>query len=128
MTDKINYKTEQEKFWAEEFGSEYINRNKGSKLLASNLNFFSKALAQAGQLDSCIEFGANIGMNLKALKLLYPDIEMNGIEINKEAGSELKKLIGDNNVYLNSIYSQRVFVPIKTTRLIKFVSIISNKM
>ncbi|MDC0865581.1 pseudaminic acid biosynthesis-associated methylase [bacterium] len=104
MTDKINYKTEQEKFWAEEFGSDYINRNKGSKLLASNLNFFSKALAQADQLDSCIEFGANIGMNLKALKLLYPDIEMSGVEINKEAASELKNLIGDENVYLDSIF------------------------
>ena len=49
------FKTEQEKFWAENFGNEYIERNKGPELLASNLNFFTKALAQAGKLNSCIE-------------------------------------------------------------------------
>ena len=63
------YNTEQEKFWANEFGTEYIERNQGEQLLASNLNFFSKALQQAGRIESCIEFGANIGMNLKALQL-----------------------------------------------------------
>ena len=73
------FKTEQEKFWAENFGNEYIQRNQGDELLASNLNFFTKALAKAGKLNSCIEFGANIGMNLKALKLLYPNIELKGI-------------------------------------------------
>ena len=41
------YKTEQETFWANEFGNDYIKRNKGAKLLASNLNFFSKALMTA---------------------------------------------------------------------------------
>ena len=64
------YKTEQESFWAEEFGNDYIERNNSTQLLASNLNFFTKALTQAGKIHSCIEFGANIGMNLKALKIL----------------------------------------------------------
>lgn len=41
------YKTEQENFWAGEFGEEYIQRNKGAQLLASNLSFFSKALSNA---------------------------------------------------------------------------------
>ena len=68
------FKTEQEKFWAGNFGTEYIGRNEGLELLASNLKFFSKTLAQAGKLSSCLEFGANIGMNFKALKLLYPKI------------------------------------------------------
>ncbi len=40
------YKTEQEAFWAGTFGNEYIERNKSDELLASNLNFFSKALAK----------------------------------------------------------------------------------
>ena len=38
-----NFKTEQEKFWAEEFGNDYIKRNQGKNLLASNLKFFTKA-------------------------------------------------------------------------------------
>jgi len=105
MKNKNNkYKTDQEKFWAEEFGSEYINRNKGEQLLASNLNFFTKTLAQAGKIEKCIEFGANIGMNLQALRLLYPDIELSGIEINKNASSELENLIGKQNVFNSSIF------------------------
>jgi pseudaminic acid biosynthesis-associated methylase len=99
------YKTEQEKFWAEIFGDEYIQRNQGDKLLAANLNFFSKALAMAGDLKSCIEFGANIGMNLKALKLLYPTMNLRGIEINSKAASELEKVIGSTNVINSSIFN-----------------------
>ena len=36
----MDYKTEQEKFWAGEFGDDYIERNKSAALAASNLNFF----------------------------------------------------------------------------------------
>ena len=102
------YKTEQETFWANEFGNEYIARNKGAKLLASNLNFFSKALVNAGSINSCLEFGANIGMNLKALKLLYPTIELQGIEINENAAAQLTDLIGAQNVYNGSIFDFEV--------------------
>jgi pseudaminic acid biosynthesis-associated methylase len=98
------FKTDQEKFWAENFGNEYIERNQGAQLLASNLNFFSKALAQAGQVKSCLEFGANIGMNLRALKLLYPTINLKGIEINKQAADELGKILGEENVFNGSIF------------------------
>lgn len=98
------YKTEQEVFWAGEFGNEYIERNNSDQLLASNLNFFTKAFNQAGKINSCIEFGANIGMNLKAIKLLYPTIQLNGIEINQTAASELTKLIGSESVHQCSIF------------------------
>ena len=67
----MKHKTEQEDFWAGEFGDDYINRNQGKKLLASNLNFFNRSLQNIGNIESCIEFGANIGMNLQALNLLY---------------------------------------------------------
>jgi pseudaminic acid biosynthesis-associated methylase len=103
MNNKTNYRTEQEKFWTDEFGTDYIDRNKGKKLLASNLDFFSKALSQANHLKSCIEFGANIGMNLKALNFLYPNIELSAVEINKDAVKELNNLIDPENVYNNSI-------------------------
>lgn len=98
-----NYETEQESFWAGEFGTEYIGRNQGDQLLASNLNFFSKALAQARDLGSVVEFGANIGMNLRALKLLYPGLACHGIEINAEAAAQLGSLIGPENVTHGSI-------------------------
>lgn len=103
-----NYVTPQESFWAGQFGSEYIGRNDSDQLLAANLNFFTKALKQAGLISSATEFGANIGMNLKALKLLYPGISLQGIEINPDAAKQLKALIGEANVYEGSIFNHSV--------------------
>jgi pseudaminic acid biosynthesis-associated methylase len=100
----MTYKTDQEAFWAGEFGDDYIGRNAGSQLLASNLNFFSMALRRVGRVESCAEFGANIGMNLRALKLLYPAMIQDGIEINAAAASELAKVVGESRVFKGSIF------------------------
>ncbi|MGZ8221956.1 MAG: pseudaminic acid biosynthesis-associated methylase [Methylobacter sp.] len=99
----MTFKTEQEAFWAGDFGTDYIQRNQGDDLLASNLNFFAKALRMARDIHTCIEFGANIGMNLKALKLLYPAQEQHGIEINPNAARELAQVIPSNHVHHSSI-------------------------
>jgi pseudaminic acid biosynthesis-associated methylase len=103
-TLKENYATPQEAFWAGQFGTEYIGRNASQQLLAANLNFFTKALKQAGKLSSCLELGANIGMNLKAIQLLYPDIELNAVEINPDAAAKLRELVDQGNVYEGSIF------------------------
>lgn len=97
------FSTEQEKFWAGEFGNDYISRNQGAALLASNLDFFSKAFKNTREVNSCLEFGANIGMNLKALQLLYPQQEQHAIEINAEAAKLLGQVIPSENVYSTSI-------------------------
>lgn len=99
----MSYKTEQEAFWAGEFGADYIQRNQGPALLASNLNFFSKALDKAPAPRSCIEFGANIGMNLKALGLLFPEQEQHAIEINPEAARLLAETIPSSHIFQHSI-------------------------
>lgn len=103
MKDMQDFKTAQENFWAGEFGAEYIKRNQGAALLASNLNFFTRALHNARSLHSCVEFGANIGMNLRALKLLYPDMEMHGIEINAQAAELLRAVVTAEHLYHTSI-------------------------
>ncbi len=100
---KKDYTTEQEGFWAGEFGTEYIQRNQGKAVLSSNLNFFAKALNVAHGLKSCIEFGANIGMNLRALKLLYPDIDAHAIEINADAARHLGGFFSSDQIYHQSI-------------------------
>jgi spore coat polysaccharide biosynthesis protein SpsF len=97
------FKTEQEEFWATEFGNDYIDRNKSQNYLASNINFFSNALKQCRKIDSIIEFGANIGMNLKAISLLFPEMTLKGIEINPTAASQLENVIGKENVFNDSI-------------------------
>ena len=103
----MTFKTEQESFWAGEFGTAYIDRNKGDQLLAANLDFFSKALRGTRDLHSCIEFGANIGMNLRALKLLHPGLEQHGIEINADAAKQLGALISTDHVFEGSIFDYR---------------------
>ncbi len=99
----MTFKTEQEAFWAGEFGNAYIERNQGDALLASNLDFFSKALRATRQVKTCIEFGANIGMNLKAIRLLHPTIEASAIEINAQAAAQLQNVIASDQVHNTSI-------------------------
>ena len=99
----MRYKTEQEKFWAESFGSDYVDRNNGNKLLATNLSVFSKILKCCGNIKTCIEFGSNVGLNLKALKLLMPDTDFSAIEINKKATEELSKILNPKNIFNTSI-------------------------
>ncbi len=108
MSTGSNYLTPQEKFWAGEFGTEYISRNQGEQLLASNLNFFSHSLARVEVLSSCVEFGSNIGMNLRAISLLYPNASLNGIEINPDAAKILSEFVGESNVYHGSIFDYPV--------------------
>jgi pseudaminic acid biosynthesis-associated methylase len=106
------FKTEQESFWAGDFGTQYATRNKGTELLASNLAFFSHALRSARAPRECMEFGANIGMNLKALKLLYPHQEQYAVEINPAAANELRAVLDPGHVFEGSLLgftSERMF-------------------
>lgn len=121
----MEFKTEQEKFWAGEFGNDYIGRNKSKEYLSSNLNFFSKAFNQLGRPNSLIEFGANVGMNLRAIKLLFPNIELSGVEINKTASEELGDFLGKKNVFNGSIFDYQPTVKFDVS-LIKGVLIHIN--
>ena len=111
----MTYKTEQEAFWAGEFGDAYIGRNNSAEQLAANVDFFAKALRQARRPLSCLEFGANIGMNLRALKLLHPAQEQFGIEINAEAARQLAEVIPPGNVMRQSILD---YAPARTHDLV----------
>lgn len=79
-------------FWSGDFGVEYISRNISAQLFSSNLHFFSTILGRCDNVASVIELGANVGMNIKALKMLLPNAQMHGVEINKTAYDELSKL------------------------------------
>lgn len=103
----MTYKTEQESFWAGTFGDEYVERNKSQALLASNLAFWSRILAPYGPVQSVLELGANIGMNLMALDLLFPGIRMEGAEINDAAAAQLASW-GKAKVFKGSIFDYDV--------------------
>lgn len=93
------YKTEQEHFWAGEFGNAYIDRNQSDEYGAANLAFFSRILSRV-KIGSAIEFGANIGLNLETLRTLLPDADLAAVEINELAASQIRK---DVEVYRDSI-------------------------
>lgn len=86
------YATEQENFWAGEFGAGYIDRNQDEKFITSKLVKFSKALNSAPGIRSAIELGCNIGLNLKALNAFNKDFELCGYEINELAATKAKEL------------------------------------
>ncbi|MBN2144544.1 MAG: pseudaminic acid biosynthesis-associated methylase [Candidatus Aureabacteria bacterium] len=86
------YNTEQEKFWAGRFGDEYSQRNQGKNIIASNTALFTKILSKTNSISSIIEMGANIGLNLIAIKTLLPGASITALEINPKAVKELKKI------------------------------------
>ena len=98
----MSYKTEQENFWSGEFGDAYIERNQCEKSISSNVALFSKILNLTSSISSVIEFGANIGLNLEAMKHLLPGAELSAIEINEKAVNKLKE-IPKVHVYHSSI-------------------------
>ena len=54
-------------------------------------------------MTSAIEFGANIGLNLKALHDFQPHLSLECVEINQKAVAELKTLPWLNKVYEGSL-------------------------
>jgi len=77
----------QEALWAGEFGNAYTQRN--NLAVVNAREFFHKALNRAGNIGSIIEFGANVGTNISALRWLYPGAKMHGVEINESACEKL---------------------------------------
>lgn len=83
------FETEQERFWAGDFGNEYVDRSQGAHLIASRTAMWSRILRSCSSIGSVTEFGANIGLNLRALRSLLPEAELTGVEINAKAAQIL---------------------------------------
>lgn len=99
---KNTYKTPQEEFWAGEFGNDYTERNAEARWIASNTVLFAKILTRTRGISSVLELGANRGLNLLALKQLLPEASFAGVEINRQAATELERH-GFISVYHSSI-------------------------
>jgi spore coat polysaccharide biosynthesis protein SpsF len=113
------FKTKQETFWSGEFGDMYVDRNTGQELIASNTAMFASIIRKTNGVNSILEFGSNIGLNLLALRNLLPKVELSAIEINSKAVDLLRTNLDSlKNVYHQSILDfqpdyQRDFVLIK---------------
>ena len=84
------YRTEQEQFWASDFGNDYIARNEDQSLIAANLALFAKILNRTSPVTSALELGANIGLNLRAIRQLLPHADLEAVEINAAAAQQLR--------------------------------------
>jgi len=96
------FRTEQEQFWAGDFGNDYTGRNRGGLMLAANTALFTKILDRTDNVRSVIEFGANAGFNLQAIRGLLPEAALSAVEINRKAVDELGRIDG-LKVYHQSI-------------------------
>lgn len=107
--DIKQYKTEQEYFWSGEFGNDYINRNSYEDLLPSYISKWANWISKTSGINSCIEFGANIGANLLAIRTILPKCELNAIEINEKACTEyLSKFVEKKNIFNGSILDYNI--------------------
>jgi len=92
----MSSRSEQEDFWAGEFGTGYIDRNSSEEWVRSNKVFFARVLSGLSQSPSSIlEIGSNIGLNMLALRDLYPQAELASIEINTDACSALASIVDE---------------------------------
>ncbi len=97
------YKTEQEAFWAGDFGNFYIDRNSDPEKVAHRTALFAKILSRTNNISRVLELGANIGQNLLAIRTLIPNCTFGAIEINEKAAKSLKR-IPDVKLFLGSIF------------------------
>lgn len=79
-------------FWRGPFGDAYTARSQDPKLVAANLALFARALKRMDPIASVLEVGANVGLNLRALRALLPDVHVSAIEVNASAVEQLRQL------------------------------------
>lgn len=106
MNNQDNFSS-QEKFWSGEFGDDYTDRTYTDQEMKSNIYFWSTMIKKMPDASSFIEYGCNLGMNLRALRSIDDKLKLRGIEINKKA-AEKASLIKDVEVLLASIVDSKL--------------------
>ena len=90
-------------FWKGAFGNEYTLRISGDDLIRQREAFLTCALGRtdrgdSGRIGSVIEFGANRGLNLQAIRRIAgaheAPLELTAVEFNESALQELNKIRG----------------------------------
>ena len=84
------YATEQEEFWAGSFGAEYARRNRDERMIASYSAMWARILSRTQRIESVLELGCNIGLNMRALAGLLPGVQLHAVEINADAAREAR--------------------------------------
>jgi pseudaminic acid biosynthesis-associated methylase len=98
----MTYKTKQENFWASAAGNEYAQLPRHSSGDARHIAFFTPIIKRMQGVKSVMEYGANRGQNISAIKRLLPHSSLYGVEINQKAYAELR-VIDDVIAYNQSL-------------------------
>ena len=98
---------EQEIFWAETYAKGYIEKNSqfDQKLLFDG---WEKILARVEAPSSIIEFGPNIGRNIRALEHFFPEAHKSVVEISVEAIKVLEKKFPTLTIQNSSIVGSKL--------------------
>lgn len=111
----MSHATDQEVFWRGEFGDEYVERNQGATRVAANTALFARILARTRGVHSALELGANIGLNLAALRALLPEASLSAVELNEKAAARLEGSQPEVDLHVGSILE---FQPTRTWELV----------
>lgn len=74
--------------WAGKFGNDYIERNRAD--WAQRMPFWRSAIDYTTP-GTVFEFGCNIGLNLKAIHAVSPNVQLFGVDINAKAVNEARE-------------------------------------
>jgi pseudaminic acid biosynthesis-associated methylase len=101
--------TDQETFWAGEFGDAYTARN--AVLPEDRVPFLKEVLSATSGVESVLELGANKGHNLIALRSIAPSLRATGVELNPFAFQQLSSIAGITAVQsaIQDFASQQTF-------------------
>ena len=88
--------TEQLSYWTGYWGDEYLKYNDHN--IESFIPFWREILSNTDYVDSILEVGCNIGMNLSTINIVYPDIELTGIEPFKGAVEIARERLPEANI------------------------------
>jgi pseudaminic acid biosynthesis-associated methylase len=90
--------------WRGQFGDSYANRNAiDSATIQEAENVFSRILGGIEQPHRVLEVGANVGINLTALRTILPAARLSAVEPNRAACDQLRA-IGIDDVFESDSY------------------------
>src|SRR4051812_46968158 len=100
------FNTDQEKFWAETYAHNYIEKN-SSFDQELGVAAWTRILEKTVGVESLLECGCNIGRNLMFLNDLKPQVAKSIIEISKPAFDFVTKKYDLKHVFNGSILDSR---------------------
>lgn len=98
------YRTEQEKFWVEDYAEAYRKNNEKFDTATGN-RAWENMLRRASDISNVLECGSNTGRNIESLNSVLPDANKSIIEISLEAFEIVTSKYELESTYNGSIIS-----------------------